>query len=337
MKKIYISFLFIAGALQISNAQLSLTKAFNEPVVGDMHNTQRYDSTAAIPKNTGANQSWNFNTLIQNSSYTNSTFTTVISTPSASIFPGSTLAENQGGGNYQFYKITASNYEVSGLQFTGAAINLSNTAVFAVWPINFGYSLTDGFAGSTTTGTITTSITGGIININAAGTGTVTMPGGLVLTNCLQVVQTDTLTFAQNTFTQYQVEKEYQYYHSSNKFPVLTIKYQTVTSGTTTSKNIDIYVNNAVVAGITANQLTNEFSVFPNPAHETINVSLTNNSDLPVSASLTNMLGQVVMTENLGNDNLIRGSLNVSTLPKGLYFMNVKVGEATTIKKIIIE
>jgi hypothetical protein len=336
MKKIYFTFLFIAGALQISNAQLSLTKAFNEPVVGNVHNVQRYDSTTAIAKNMGLGQSWNFNSFLQQSNYSSSTFTTVASTPSAAIFPGSTLAEDEGGGNYTFYKISATNYEVSGLQFPGTPLNFSNTAVFAVWPINFGYSLTDGFGGSTTTSTITTSIAGSI-NVSATGNGTVTMPGGLVLTNCSQVITSISFVLAQNTATQSQVQKEYNYYHSSNKFPVLTIKYQSQTSGTTTSNSYEINVNTAVVAGITANQLNNEFSVFPNPAHESINVSLTNNSNLPVSASLTNMLGQVVITENLGNTSLIRSNINISTLPKGLYFMNVKVGEATSLKKVVIE
>ncbi len=335
MKKIYISFLFFASALQISNAQLSLTKAANEPIVGDVYNTQTYDSTTVIPKNTGTNQSWNFNTFTQQPAYSNNTYTTVASTPSASIYPGSTLAEDQGGGNYTFFKVTATNYELSGIQSPATVINFSNTGVAAVWPVNFGYSMTDGFGGSTTT-TVTSAISGSI-TVNASGTGTITMPGGLLLTNCLQVIQSLNYTLTVGSSTQTIVKETYDYYHSSNKFPVLTIKYKTQTTGTVVSKSYDVEVNTAVVAGITTNQLNNEFSIFPNPAHETINVFLTNNSNLPVSANLTNMLGQIVITENLGNDNLIRGSLNVSALPKGLYFMNVKADEMITIKKIILE
>ncbi|HWY09773.1 MAG TPA: T9SS type A sorting domain-containing protein [Bacteroidia bacterium] len=336
MKKIYFSFLFIAGILQISNAQLSLTKAANEPVIGDVTNRQYYDSTIVVPKTTGAGQNWNFISLVSTTLTESSTYTTVASTPSAAYFPAATISEDQGGGNYQHYKSTLSTYEVQGLQFPSTIVNFSNTAIFSSWPINFGYNVTDPFGGSTTASTVTTNMTG-TVNVNASGTGTVVMPGGLTLTNCLQVVVSVNFILSQGTYSQAGVQKEYYYYHSSNKFPVLRVRYQTSTTGTVVTKSFDARVNTAVVAGITTNQLNNEFSVFPNPARETINVALTNNSNLPVSASLTNMLGQVVITENLGNTNLIRSNVNISTLPKGLYFMNVKVGEAVTIRKIIIE
>ena len=62
---------------QISIAQLSLTKAFNEPVIGDIVNWQQYDSTTAIPKSLGAGQNWNFNSLTTNTYVQTSTYTTV--------------------------------------------------------------------------------------------------------------------------------------------------------------------------------------------------------------------------------------------------------------------
>ena len=60
MKKLYtliLSIVLFSG----TKAQLSLTKAFNEPVIGNAVATQEFDSTStAIPKNTGASQTWNF-------------------------------------------------------------------------------------------------------------------------------------------------------------------------------------------------------------------------------------------------------------------------------------
>ena len=336
MKKIYFSLLLIAGSVQMSIAQLSLTKAFNEPVIGDYTMRQYYDSTTAVPKTTGAGQNWSFLALVSNTLVESSTYTTVASTPSPAIFPSATISENQGGGSYQHYKSTLTTYEVQGIQFPNTVINFSNTAIFATWPINYGYNATDPFGGSTTTGTVTSSLSGSI-NVNASGSGTVVMPGGLTLTNCLQVVNTITFVLSQGTYTQSTLQKEYQYYHSSNKFPVLRIQYQTTTSGTVTTNNFMARVNTAVVAGIVTHEIDNNLSVFPIPASDMVNVSLTNNSVNEVNLSLTNMFGQVVKTENLGNEVSIHRTINVSDLPNGIYFMNIKIGSTYSVKKIVIE
>ena len=335
MKKIYFSFLFIAGALQISNAQLSLTKAFNEPVLGDMVIRQLYDSTTVIPKSTGAGQTWNFNTMTVNSYTESSNYVSPASTPSISYFPGTTLSEDQGGGGYTHYKSAASNFEVTGLMFPGTPINFTNTAVLRTWPVGFGYSVTDPFSGGSTS-TVTTSMAG-TVTVSGSGTGTVVLPGAITLTNCLQLKQSVNFTLAIGTSTQSNVQTEYTYFHSSNKFPAVTVNYQAQTTGTVVSKSVQVFINKALLAGIKSPQLNNDFSVFPNPAHEAITIALNNNPNLPVSATLTNMLGQIVITENLGYSSLIRNNINISALSKGLYFMNVKVGEAITIKKIVIE
>jgi hypothetical protein len=337
MKKIYFSLLLIACTLQISNAQLSLTKAFNEPVIGDVFIKHQYDSTTAVPKATGAGQNWNFTSLTLNAFNETSTYTTTASTPSAAIFPGATISEDKGTGQYTHYKSTPTTFEFQGVQFPGAVVNFSNTGIFATWPVNFGYVGNDTFGGSTTTGTVTCSMNGSI-NLSGVGTGTVVMPGGgLILTNCLQVLNNITFTLTQGTSTTTQVQKEYSYYHSSNKFPVINIRYQTSTSGTVTTNQFTCFVNNAIVAGLTTHEINNNLLVFPNPASEIINVSLSNNSNDNVSVTLTNVIGKVVKNENLGNKNLIHSNLNVNELPKGIYFMNVYIGQTSSVKKIVIE
>ena len=72
-------------------------------------------------------------------------------------------------------------------------------------------------------------------------------------------------------------------------------------------------------------------------ARSPIRISLSNNSNEQVSISFTNLLGQVLKTENLGNEISIHANLNVSDLPKGIYFMNLKIGQNTSIKKIVKE
>jgi len=336
MKKIYFSLLLIAGTLQISNAQLSLTKAANEPVIGDINNRQQYDSTTVVPKATGSGLNWSFMSLTPTGTYVSSTYTNVASTPSAASFPNATLAEDQGGGDYTFYKSTPTTLEFQGIQFPGIALNFSNTGIYATWPVNFGYNATDPFAGSAVTGSITTNFTGNA-NINGAGTGTVVMPGGLTLTNCLQVVSTIDYTLTQGSLTITAVEKEFNYYHSSNKFPVLAILYKTEITGTVTTKTFEAKVNTAIVAGLNAHEISNNLTVFPNPANGVINISCDNNSNEAININLTNILGSVVKKESFGAENKIRVTMNVSDLPKGIYFINVNIGNTSSVKKIVID
>src|SRR5688572_15716010 len=110
MKKIYLSILAGAFAFNV-NAQLSLTKAFNEPVFADVDSRQGYDSTTVVPKSSGAGQNWNFSSLVTNTVTETNTYTMAASTPSASMFPGSTIASDDGMGGYDYYKVTAGTYE----------------------------------------------------------------------------------------------------------------------------------------------------------------------------------------------------------------------------------
>ncbi|HWY12840.1 MAG TPA: hypothetical protein VN026_16010, partial [Bacteroidia bacterium] len=103
MKKLYTLILSITFAFTV-NAQLSLTKAANEPVLGDVVTQQGFDSTGVIPKNTGGAQTWNFSAFTQNTVVTVSTYTTVASTPSAASFPAATLAQNDGSGTYTYFQ-----------------------------------------------------------------------------------------------------------------------------------------------------------------------------------------------------------------------------------------
>ncbi|MCE3227737.1 MAG: C-terminal target protein [Bacteroidetes bacterium] len=340
MKKIYFSLALFAFTLQVSKAQLSLTKAFNDFTVGDVNNNQQYDSTTAVPKTTGANQNWDFSSLTSNSFVESKTYTTVASTAYAASFPNATIAETMSGSNSSitYFKATATTLEFQGLAFpsNSIAINFTNTGIFVTWPVSMGYNANDAFGGSQVTGTLTNSLDGSI-NVQGSGTGTVVMPGGMTLSNCLQVIVSLTVNMSLGGSTQTMVSRQYTYYHSSNKFPVLSAEYQTTTTGTVVSKSNSFYVNTAIVAGLTQHEINNNLSVFPNPASDMINISLDNKSNENVSVSLTNLVGQTVKEQTLGNDNVIKTNVDVSGLSKGIYLMNVKIGNTSSVKKIAIE
>lgn len=345
MKKIYLSLLTI-GLTLTASAQLSLTKAFNEPALGNVHTKKGYDSVGVVPKNTGAGQNWNFSTLTTNTFVEVSTYTTVASTPSAASFPLATIAEDLGGGgSYNYWRATATQFELMGFADATSMVTFSNSAIAAIWPVNFGYTNTDAFAGTVTSGTMTGPANGTIVT-NATGSGTITLPGSITLTNILQLRTNNnlvmTLPTAFGTVTISSVATDYNYYSGTQKFPVLTVSYQKNTTttilGPTVTLSADIRLNNAVLTGITDVTIDAvNYNVYPNPATDAVNINLTNDKTEEVSVVIMNSLGQVVKSVSLGSAVEVKYLLSTSDLASGIYYIKTSVGDKSTTKKLIIQ
>src|SRR4051812_10379718 len=98
MKTIYTA---VFGALlvaPVANAQITLLQAYHEPTVG-VHGNVAYDSSGVVPKSTGTGQMWVFTNFTMKSGAAATKIGTYIvasSAPNASMFPGATLADNDG-------------------------------------------------------------------------------------------------------------------------------------------------------------------------------------------------------------------------------------------------
>ncbi|MDO8999493.1 MAG: T9SS type A sorting domain-containing protein [Bacteroidota bacterium] len=348
MKKIYFTILSTLFFTQISNAQLILTKAINEPVIGDLNIMHRWDSTTALSNSFGPGTFWDFSTLTTNTAVASSNYTTVASTPSASTYPNATFAEYDGISGYNYWKATTSpttQLELLGLLQPSLSINLNaNSAIVSIWPIAFGYNKTDVFSGTASVQTPTANLTGtanGNLKTVASGNGTVVLPGGLTFTNVLQVTTTQTINvslfvgpFPAGTATI--MSTNYQYYHSTQKFPIISINYQS-TSGSFSNNIATIRINNNVIAGIDEASLNTTFLIYPNPTSGKLNVMLSNTKSENVSIKIINNIGQIVKTINLGNATDINNQLDLSGLASGVYFVKTTIGNSSSSKKLIKE
>lgn len=345
MKKIYLSFFTIALAFTAS-AQLTLTKVFNEPSLGNIDTKKGYDSVVVVPKNIGTNQTWNFSTLVTNTITEVATYTTVASTPSASSFPSATLAEGDGTGAFNYWKSTATNFELLGYDDgAGSLVTFTNSAIAAIFPVNYGNSLNDTYGGLVSAAS-TPGVANGTISTNATGTGTVILPGSLSFGNCLQIKMTNTLNIVVGTFpssfTLDVVSTDYNYYSGTQKFPILAVHYETQTAtsilGPTVQATAKIRVNNAVLTGITDVTIDAiNYNVYPNPATDAVNINLTNNKNETVSLIVTNNLGQVVKSVVIGNVADVNYHLSTFDLKSGIYYIKTSVGEKSSTKKLIIQ
>jgi len=83
----------------------------------------------------------------------------------------------------------------------------------------------------------------------------------------------------------------------------------------------------------------NNLLIWPNPAKDIINYSFKSNSLEKIKISLIDIQGREIFTKNNieNNQNNITGSIDLSKYSKGMYFLNIKQGNLTTNKKIVIE
>ncbi len=319
MKKIYVLLSFSFGITLTGNAQLTLTKAANEPIVGDIQTIKKYDTVSVFPKSTGVGQSWNFSNMTPNGNPVEvGTYTTVASTPSPALFSNASIAFSKNGTEWEFYKSNASSYEYAGMYFgQNSYAVFSNLGTGYSWPISYGSTNTDAFLATETSGPNTNTWTGSI-TYAALGTGTVTMPGGGVYNNCLMLKSTINLTMAGATSTTQLYMVDYEFWSAGLKFPLITASYETATTGTFVSKDARFELNAlALPVGVYENdKLSNQINVFPNPANTELNIDL-NTTIKNYSVILTDLTGKkIIESANINK-------IDVSKIEKGIYILHV--------------
>jgi len=345
MKKIYLAILAL-GLFNISRAQ-TLTAA-SEGSVGDVHSYKLYDSIAGgIPKTTGAGQSWNFSACSQNTApVTVKNYSTPGSIPQSTMFPGCTIVETEASSDNLFWKSVASptaQYELLGINNPGAnsTITFTNSLIVAQWPVTMGYNQTDVAAGTATLGASGTSNM--TMTSMGSGTGTITLPGGAVMASVLQVKTTNTLVLNLTGAATVTIKgTDYDYYHSSQKFALLTVSYETQTivpviGPNTITATAKIKVNSNVITGINEKNFDATFSIFPNPAKDAFNVDLSNANNNNGVIEIYNTAGALVKTVDLGNAGIIRQNVSISGLSSGIYIVKTTLGSRTSSRKLIVE
>jgi hypothetical protein len=348
MKKIYLAILSTLAFTNISNAQLTLTKAANEPIIGDLEFRKGFDSTLALQNSPGANQTWNFTALTSNTSAaTTSSYILPTSAPGyTSSYSAATVAKTTGTVS-DFFKATATQYELIGMvPSSSVSLSFSNSAVAAIWPITSTYTNSDVVAGTIKTNILLPSSGpfNGTEKVVSTGTGTLQLPNGIILNDCLQLKNTFSGTGAVTIFTISVTltitNVSYDYYHASQKFPVLSVNYSETTikqgaGSPTVTNNASISINNNLFVGIKETSLNSNFSIYPNPANNNLNVMLSNGKSENITVKIINNIGQIVKTINLGNSTDINQQIDLSDLSKGIYVVKTTIGNATASKKLV--
>jgi len=329
-----ISILFIG---LFANAQLCLTKAINQPVLGDVNTKQLYDSVGIIvPKSVGTNQVWDFSGFSMTSSVEVSNYISVSSAPNGSSYSGTTFVESFSQ-TYFYMKAGTTKYEIVGIQNPNFRLNFSsNNATQYFWSVVLGDYHSDAFSGTAYANNMNGTVSGNIESM-APGSGTLIIPGGGIFTGVLQVkiVLTAAASFAFGLAKANLKAVDYTYFDASRKFPLITVSYINVT-GAYTSNTAVIKLNSSIV-GINDQNFEASFKVFPNPAKSEIHVTLRNETNAICNVEIIDVLGQPALESDLGNETEISADISISDLKPGIYFVKTTLGDRQSIRKLIVE
>lgn len=318
------SVLFLLASFSVCSAQTTITKAFNDPIIGDFANN--YNVIGTVDNSvTGSNAIFSNSSLTQGSAASAN-----YSAPTSgeiSTYPGTTI-KMVNGSNTIYYKATASKLEITGLITPDATLNFTtNNGTFISYPAAFGYSEPDTASG-TFTSTAASGTFSGTINISADASGTLIV-GAKTYTNVLRIksVQNFNLSVAGvpvpvGTVT----NTAYTYYDSSHKFPLLS----------STSANINVpllSINQTTVGAQALNEAflaVNDHTVkkealkiYPNPAQDFI--ELKGETGNYSTVKVYSLDGKLVKTSDIKS-----GKIQVSELPTAAYFIEVSGKDAKT-------
>lgn len=335
MKKIYLLCVATCLSATVTNAQnLILTRAINDPAIGDVQTLVDYDTITAVPRSTGLNKTWDMSAMSQSTvgAMSNSFIATSAAT-GANLFPSANIAAGQSdGGAYLFYKSGATQMELLGLYLPGGTVTFTNTQVNMVWPFTYGDSFSDAFSGSMNFSSMTVGISGQI-QTNATGTGNLILPGGAFYTNVLQLtmVETSTLSYAVPIpTTSVSRTINYAYYHASNKYPLVSISYNEAGEAA-------VNVNNMVAVGLTDYNFDATFAIYPNPAKNNFTVKLSNSENRDCRITIYSATGQLVKQCDLGRDQAIQTQVPIQDLAPGIYMVKTILGGKSSSRRLVVE
>jgi hypothetical protein len=118
-----------------------------------------------------------------------------------------------------------------------------------------------------------------------------------------------------------------------------TMPYSVTVTGNNACEDADtIIITIQSCAGMPETNNDISISIYPNPASETFNISITGLTDRDIRISITNMLGQLTYNENLHNEaGRFFRQVCLNGYAKGVYYINIYTAERIHTNKIVVD
>jgi hypothetical protein len=111
----------------------------------------------------------------------------------------------------------------------------------------------------------------------------------------------------------------------------------TVTDANGCSAYDSTYITVDVCSGITADNSSEGFNVYPNPANGIINITVSSTSNDQVRISIVDLQGKEVYNETYNNiSGKYSKQVNIENLAKGIYYIKMNTDKESRIEKLIV-
>ena len=337
--------LLIAAGLFTSAFSFSQFTQSDEPTIGSGSTLYVIDSMAPdYSAVTGAGVEWDYSTYGGYSGESrNLTVLDPSSTTYASDYPSSTSALDIENFLVTYTSSTSTERTGHGFVYTdgdiGDVVVVFDTdqAIQYEYPFALGDNFTDAFEGTATfnVGAPQTSPAAGTLTATVDGEGTLKLADGNDFTNVLRYKLSDQTEVSNVplignvTLTRTQ----YEYYDLANGLlPIFVHTHVEIAELGTEFDLVMSAVEPSNTVSLEENMLSNAV-VYPNPASDVINISLTNELT-NTEVSIVDAMGRVVLSQSMDTDFV---SLDVAKLENGIYFVKIANGDVVETKTVVIK
>lgn len=322
MKNIYllaIGSLFINGAF----AQPTLTESNSAPIIGESFDLNAYSWDGTEPT-IGEDVTWDY-TGITEGVLTTTSFVEKEECIAYSSYPDADIALTNDDVNYILYEYTNEGQFYHGFYAgaLGVEIIYSNPETQMVYPMTYGTTNDDSFAGEFESGGLP-FVRSGTTNVSAVGYGTLQLPDATIENVLLvKMVQDYNDVYAGGTI-EYDVVV-YQFLKPGWHYPFLTF------NSIATDGGAPAYTGsfNSSESATVKTESTIQLSIYPNPVQDILTVQVEKPEDIQ-SISIYTIDGQLVYSENYFVDHI-----NTSELTTGMYYIQIKAENETAIEKFV--
>ncbi|MEI6020844.1 MAG: T9SS type A sorting domain-containing protein, partial [Bacteroidota bacterium] len=162
-----------------------------------------------------------------------------------------------------------------------------------------------------------------------------------VFTNIIQIKtirkELTAFTYSGTPGTYSDTYTTFDYYHASQRFPLLSVSYDYYVDQSGPSLSANITVNKIITVGLKNQSFDNAFSIFPNPAKDILYFQMDNLNAENCSLEMIDVTGNQVKLIEYDNNTVIKDKVNISDLPKGLYFLKTTSGEKSKVQKLLVD
>jgi hypothetical protein len=327
---------FLGFGTIASGFSQTLTDASNSVRPGDIFTV--HVAPYQSPGNSGADQTWDFSGLGITTTLTYTHVTPAASGYAAS-FPASTVAQQLSSGEVLFVQADA-----AGMWQWG---EVNNTEVHAytdperimTYPCSFGTTWEDDFGGTFVFSGMNTVRTG-TFAATADGYGTLIMPYG-TLDNVLRVQAVQVTTDTYDMGSQVTDFDVYYFYRVGVHYPVVTVidGVVTTTFGSFPIQTIS-WIEEGTVGVSEALQQAIGVQLFPNPAHDQVNVVFTSDGNTASVLEVIDATGRIIHQQGLGqrSSGIQLEQLDLTGFAPGVYSLSITDGRGGRgVQRLVIE